>query len=88
MLPNLFYFVQIFKIRDDRPRIKHLNLNSMWREPSENSWSREPLVWNLFKEMGVEALAAYHVQVKPFLLSLPFARRRRLLAHNHPSYFF
>ena len=41
-----------------------IGLNSNWAEPGANTFTREPLVWESFRQMGVEWLHSFHVHVR------------------------
>eukprot|EP00887_Chlorella_sp_A99_P004584 scaffold4.g4584.t1 len=69
----------VLRLRQDLPLVTEFNMNrrgrggeaeegrgvgSEWAEPGENTFMREPLVWQAFGEMGVEALVASHLHVR------------------------
>lgn len=54
---------KLFRYPGQTYRIKALYLNSNWMEPGENSYTREPLMWDALGAMGVPALGAFHAVV-------------------------
>ena len=45
-------------------RVKSFSLSSNWAEPGENTFMREPLVWETFSQMGVDHLVSYQAHVR------------------------
>ncbi|KAK2079242.1 hypothetical protein QBZ16_002933 [Prototheca wickerhamii] len=45
-------------------RVKSFSLSSNWAEPGENTFMREPLVWETFSQMGVDHLVSYQTHVR------------------------
>ncbi|KFM22923.1 hypothetical protein F751_6432 [Auxenochlorella protothecoides] len=45
-------------------KVKSFSLSANWAEPGENTFTREPLVWKTFQEMGVDYLESYQSHVR------------------------
>lgn len=44
--------------------VDEFGLNSNWVEPGQNSYTREPLVWDVFNRMGVPAVSAWQLHLR------------------------
>jgi hypothetical protein len=55
---------KIFKIAPSVKKVKHINFNSEWFEPGENTFMRETLAWETLKQMGVDYLTSYQTVVR------------------------
>uniref|UniRef100_A0A1D1ZRX4 LTD domain-containing protein n=1 Tax=Auxenochlorella protothecoides TaxID=3075 RepID=A0A1D1ZRX4_AUXPR len=55
---------KVFKLGGLDYEVSAFGLNSNWFEPGANTFTREPLVWEAFNQMGVESLLSFHVHVR------------------------
>ncbi|GAB4823908.1 hypothetical protein N2152v2_010954 [Parachlorella kessleri] len=54
----------ILKVLKGWHKVSEISLNGEWAEPGENTFMREPLVWQTFREAGMEAIKSFHSHVR------------------------
>ena len=54
----------IFKISPDIGKVKSISMNSEWAEMGENTFMRETIGWESFRQMGVDWMPSYQTVVR------------------------